>query len=140
MTARRRDLKTHGGMPRDVPVPPPPHIEQAEAALFQPVAALDALAPPLAEVMAGPKLDQLVRVGVDPFREAEVVILGCNPASAGAGEKQILPGTRGDPGRKVVEFLRVLNVDARIRAVDLRSEEHTSELQSQSNLVCRLLL
>src|SRR2546430_11840485 len=25
-------------------------------------------------------------------------------------------------------------------AVELRSEEHTSELQSQSNLVCRLLL
>src|SRR2546427_9581414 len=25
-------------------------------------------------------------------------------------------------------------------ALDLRSEEHTSELQSQSNLVCRLLL
>src|SRR2546427_1997619 len=27
-----------------------------------------------------------------------------------------------------------------LRAVDKRSEEHTSELQSQSNLVCRLLL
>src|SRR5688572_32514722 len=27
-----------------------------------------------------------------------------------------------------------------IEAVDRRSEEHTSELQSQSNLVCRLLL
>src|SRR2546430_7423219 len=26
------------------------------------------------------------------------------------------------------------------QAADLRSEEHTSELQSQSNLVCRLLL
>src|SRR2546430_4832274 len=26
------------------------------------------------------------------------------------------------------------------RLADLRSEEHTSELQSQSNLVCRLLL
>src|SRR2546430_3938255 len=26
------------------------------------------------------------------------------------------------------------------RGLDLRSEEHTSELQSQSNLVCRLLL
>src|SRR5688572_31654702 len=26
------------------------------------------------------------------------------------------------------------------RAVEYRSEEHTSELQSQSNLVCRLLL
>src|SRR2546430_11334076 len=27
-----------------------------------------------------------------------------------------------------------------VRRVSLRSEEHTSELQSQSNLVCRLLL
>src|SRR2546430_8318678 len=27
-----------------------------------------------------------------------------------------------------------------IQIVELRSEEHTSELQSQSNLVCRLLL
>src|SRR5688572_31060276 len=34
---------------------------------------------------------------------------------------------------------RVLAVSAR-RAQDVRSEEHTSELQSQSNLVCRLLL
>src|SRR2546430_4385823 len=31
-------------------------------------------------------------------------------------------------------------VFAAIGAVTLRSEEHTSELQSQSNLVCRLLL
>src|SRR2546430_7528648 len=29
---------------------------------------------------------------------------------------------------------------APLTSVDLRSEEHTSELQSQSNLVCRLLL
>src|SRR2546430_8792300 len=29
---------------------------------------------------------------------------------------------------------------ARHRRIDVRSEEHTSELQSQSNLVCRLLL
>src|SRR2546430_6595029 len=29
---------------------------------------------------------------------------------------------------------------ARLRELALRSEEHTSELQSQSNLVCRLLL
>src|SRR2546430_7361827 len=28
----------------------------------------------------------------------------------------------------------------RLPALDARSEEHTSELQSQSNLVCRLLL
>src|SRR2546430_12422286 len=31
-------------------------------------------------------------------------------------------------------------VDELRRSVGLRSEEHTSELQSQSNLVCRLLL
>src|SRR2546430_12544881 len=36
------------------------------------------------------------------------------------------------------EHRRRSNVDARLR--DSRSEEHTSELQSQSNLVCRLLL
>src|SRR2546430_6987162 len=33
-----------------------------------------------------------------------------------------------------------LSIEAQIEARVLRSEEHTSELQSQSNLVCRLLL
>src|SRR5688572_31884833 len=32
------------------------------------------------------------------------------------------------------------NTDVQIREMMDRSEEHTSELQSQSNLVCRLLL
>src|SRR2546430_13554377 len=31
-------------------------------------------------------------------------------------------------------------VEKRVQAIEKRSEEHTSELQSQSNLVCRLLL
>src|SRR2546430_3074065 len=39
-------------------------------------------------------------------------------------------------GMKSRIFLSV----ATARSSDLRSEEHTSELQSQSNLVCRLLL
>src|SRR2546430_13623207 len=34
----------------------------------------------------------------------------------------------------------VREIDRRRRAESPRSEEHTSELQSQSNLVCRLLL
>src|SRR2546430_13494255 len=34
----------------------------------------------------------------------------------------------------------LLSADAPIPTVAVRSEEHTSELQSQSNLVCRLLL
>src|SRR2546421_2571650 len=40
------------------------------------------------------------------------------------------PGARGCPGRRVVYAL----------APAMRSEEHTSELQSRSDLVCRLLL
>src|SRR2546430_12524327 len=40
-----------------------------------------------------------------------------------------------------VQLARVLaEVDLRRRFHAMRSEEHTSELQSQSNLVCRLLL
>src|SRR5688572_31507272 len=43
----------------------------------------------------------------------------------------------GGPGQRGAESdLRPAERDARVA----RSEEHTSELQSQSNLVCRLLL
>src|SRR5688572_30948315 len=38
------------------------------------------------------------------------------------------------------EVLQVLHVGRRVELHLRRSEEHTSELQSQSNLVCRLLL
>src|SRR5712691_3184955 len=41
----------------------------------------------------------------------------------------------GPAGVDALVVLRVVNEQGR-----LRSEEHTSELQSQSNLVCRLLL
>src|SRR2546430_13564991 len=41
----------------------------------------------------------------------------------------------GEAGEDVVELGLVATLDER-----RRSEEHTSELQSQSNLVCRLLL
>src|SRR2546430_13389676 len=48
-----------------------------------------------------------------------------------------------DRRAKKVEFRRLwitrINAAARLHALS-RSEEHTSELQSQSNLVCRLLL
>src|SRR2546430_10217923 len=38
------------------------------------------------------------------------------------------------------EYHRALHSAAEEMGAELRSEEHTSELQSQSNLVCRLLL
>src|SRR2546430_7365366 len=41
----------------------------------------------------------------------------------------------GDPGRRLIDVGRLGRDDPQVR-----SEEHTSELQSQSNLVCRLLL
>src|SRR2546430_16950921 len=46
-----------------------------------------------------------------------------------------LPRVPGQPGH--ASGARLLD---RVPSARLRSEEHTSELQSQSNLVCRLLL
>src|SRR2546430_13222535 len=48
----------------------------------------------------------------------------------------------GDPALEDEELRRVVADDERLGdlRVRLRSEEQTSELQSQSNLVCRLLL
>src|SRR2546427_3697776 len=60
---------------------------------------------------------------------------GAGTTVAGLGEKTY-QGKRGYP---VTVDTSVDQIDA--SAFDgLRSEEHTSELQSQSNLVCRLLL
>src|SRR2546427_5332493 len=47
------------------------------------------------------------------------------------------PGTRAD---HVTSASTASDTGRRARARSTRSEEHTSELQSQSNLVCRLLL
>src|SRR2546430_4599919 len=57
------------------------------------------------------------------------------------------------PGVKVLKGIRVVSmsgvvfsggrnylIEPRVNEIIPRSEEHTSELQSQSNLVCRLLL
>src|SRR2546427_5260966 len=47
-------------------------------------------------------------------------------------ERQVILATLRQYGSRVAA--------ARTLGIGLRSEEHTSELQSQSNLVCRLLL
>src|SRR5438270_4139584 len=61
-------------------------------------------------------------------------LLLAGQALAGDTEElpQGLPAASGDQRRAVLQLMR----DNRQK----RSEEHTSELQSQSNLVCRLLL
>src|SRR2546430_7711148 len=55
---------------------------------------------------------------------------------AGLEAHQIVFGERGD--QALVAGQRGQHL--RRRTGNMRSEEHTSELQSQSNLVCRLLL
>src|SRR5688572_7669 len=74
------------------------------------------------------------------------------PLRRDPGQHRDLPWIRGDlqPGRAAGLVYRAeLDVHARrldapdrkrLVSLGLRSEEHTSELQSQSNLVCRLLL
>src|SRR2546427_4284952 len=70
-----------------------------------------------------------------------------HPAQAVKGEVRLIQvdsgGTVMDSSRVVV-WLVPLDTDRPIRfnaeRPNYRSEEHTSELQSQSNLVCRLLL
>src|SRR2546427_8531074 len=62
--------------------------------------------------------------------------------SVGLHQDVALLGTRLDPGQSVVHVIapgRHAWVHV-ARGSAMRSEEHTSELQSQSNLVCRLLL
>src|SRR2546430_9595913 len=50
-----------------------------------------------------------------------------------------LPGVQNSA--EVKDILgRVATLEFRLEDMNVRSEEHTSELQSQSNLVCRLLL
>src|SRR2546430_6448641 len=49
--------------------------------------------------------------------------------------------TLADAPERLAQVARAAHErDAESELVDVRSEEHTSELQSQSNLVCRLLL
>src|SRR2546427_595566 len=57
--------------------------------------------------------------------------------------RQVPQGPAGLGGKPAFQLLRCERAplgDERSRVVHLRSEEHTSELQSQSNIVCRLLL
>src|SRR5688572_31035686 len=58
-------------------------------------------------------------------------------ASLSLGEKLASPGLELLCGRKLLIGIRARHNG---RHSSRRSEEHTSELQSQSNLVCRLLL
>src|SRR2546427_5009011 len=71
---------------------------------------------------------------------------GATPGAGGTRAAAIESAARGGRGRgPMLELPELTPESFEILAVRelrrvLRSEEHTSELQSQSNLVCRLLL
>src|SRR2546430_15792743 len=103
-------------------------------------------------------VDGAERVGGRPYRQqaragselprnvflVEAAILGSHPDGAYLQAALFCQRTPGVGVRVVVELGHDHHIPraplAPERTADMRSEEHTSELQSQSNLVCRLLL
>src|SRR2546430_7119620 len=69
-------------------------------------------------------------------RRRDVRVLGVDPGTRATGYGVI----ETDNGASGMGRLIECGVITFTRQSPLRSEEHTSELQSQSNLVCRLLL
>src|SRR2546427_5043545 len=64
-----------------------------------------------------------------------------NPSGAQLETKELAPGVYGLLSSKPpVDNSGFVVGEHGVLVIDARSEEHTSELQSQSNLVCRLLL
>src|SRR2546430_9074196 len=71
-------------------------------------------------------------------RESQIVAL----IAAGASNKEIadrLAITERTVKAHLTNVFQKLGLSSRLHLAIRRSEEHTSELQSQSNLVCRLL-
>src|SRR5438876_8038114 len=75
--------------------------------------------------------DAVLRVGVGPAKWATGLVVGPDVLHQLAPQ---IRGRREDAAREAVAL------DLRKPELDLRSEEHTSELQSPVHLVCRLLL
>src|SRR2546430_3812768 len=75
------------------------------------------------------------------FRSRELLALAKHPNVAVKATGAPSYSSEPYPYRNIHGYLRqIYDAFGPERVVDLRSEEHTSELQSQSNLVCRLLL
>src|SRR5262249_62152071 len=78
-------------------------------------------------------LDQPARARDDPLGQCWIVATGHQPAPSPPCDDTRHSGhDQGECGQHVYSFDRSV--------ADERSEEHTSELQSLTNLVCRLLL
>src|SRR5256886_10111514 len=93
----------------------------------------------LLEYLARALVEQPEAVEVEQFDEDDgTVVLELAVADDDYGKIIGKGGRTANALRTVVKAAAVK--EGRRVLVDIRSEEHTSELQSQSNLVCRLLL
>src|SRR5688572_9448038 len=86
-----------------------------------------------------------VMVGGFGLVGAPLTLIDALVESSDADELTIVSNNIGEPGRGLGKLLRQGRIKRGISSYftsnpEARSEEHTSELQSQSNLVCRLLL
>src|SRR2546430_13153437 len=87
---------------------------------------------------------QLVLASTSRYRRELLERLGLRFKSAGPDcDESALPGEAAPETALRLSVLKARSVARRFAdalVIGSRSEEHTSELQSQSNLVCRLLL
>src|SRR2546430_8993371 len=87
---------------------------------------------------AAARLERGVQVRDERAYPQPLRLIAADQHAVGALVRDHLHGDAFGGGRPLVEGVHDAH-DLRRRGI-LRSEEHTSELQSQSNLVCRLLL
>src|SRR2546427_7059033 len=83
-----------------------------------------------------PKRQILKNISLNFFPGAKIGVLGLN----GSGKSTLLKIMAGVETNFEGEVTAMPNMKIGFLPQEPRSEEHTSELQSQSNLVCRLLL
>src|SRR5438270_2317873 len=104
--------------------------------------------PPIRAERFGERCDPVTE-GAEPLRQlpsmTALAHMSVPAAEADKGETDLAvvrhqPGKPRRHGRKTVGRWRPARSVSPLSASAARSEEHTSELQSQSNLVCRLLL
>src|SRR2546430_9048959 len=99
----------------------------------------------LDQLVIGDELDRVLQRQLDGRREQDRIVLA---GGADVGEllgldrvhHQIVVAAVDPDDHALVELLAGSDEQPAATTIWWRSEEHTSELQSQSNLVCRLLL
>src|SRR5438067_10675252 len=78
--------------------------------------------------------------GTESVSQDDLIVCACGNQEFTARDAIDAALFRGELDSKWKEFVRCVESEKRADELDLRSEEHTSELQSRFDLVCRLLL